>query len=442
MNAHVHVIAQDRQNGDMDIVDHRIDESSFPILVLNPLELSVLTFHRNEGFQIELLRGFRVFLDESALQGQVHFVQVSPYRRLRHEVEGLTTSPLAQIVRAPRLEWQVLSSEDKYITYEVARAFLDDQPIPLEVTAMRASLGGLPYVSAHGVSYVDNCQDGESGYNRESNLQVGRLYSDRVIRDSRLGRFVSSRRMTSHSNLLRGLASGLGWCVEFTGIFFTLMARALIDLNRFIRDQDREDDYVEYILEDLQALQIVIKEYKTSSSASFIGDLHVAQSFGRWLKILYDIDIFIITPLGCASMVQYMHDDVVILAWEPTSRMWTAWSRKHAPFMEGLNMYWSVTIPEWECFVRTWSRDHDEAVGTSEITYWRTERDGLYSCPSYAWNRVYVSPASGRWVSWLAELFPLLGNVLPTIGIHYFDTQKDFIFSGKFYDLYANGYFI
>jgi hypothetical protein len=447
MNSNVNIISSDHQNDDAEVFDQQPVEVAAPAVrarrEVYPLDGCLHIYLRNDEFHRALSRDFRVFPDEDVYEENCLMENYLTTRH-RHEVVGLTTSSLAQIVRAPTISWKLkrlISSEDINLAYDHARAYFDGQRIPFSVWAKRASLRGLPFVSVYGVPYVDNLEDGESGYHRESNLHVGRRYSARIAEDPRLGPFVSARRKFVHTNLLCAVANGLGWCTEFTTAFFTLVARALIDVHLFIRDGDNWDDRTRYVVEDLQTLQYVLYEYRTKPENSFIGDLFVAQALGRWLKIAFDIDIFIITPMGCASSVLTMHDNVVILSFEPTSRMWSVWCRRNAPYMDFENfetMTFRVTIQEWECLVRSWPRTPDKCLGDDEISKWRQYNGYKYSCPAYDWTQVFISPDSGRWVAWMAVQFPLLESEFPDIDQEHYGVLEEIQFPGMFKRICVN----
>ena len=391
----------------------------------SPLEQKGISFGRNLMFQRKLAFDFRVYLSEDAEQEPVDFDQANLLSRPNDEVVKVTTSPLAQVIFEPDITWRPVVSHGQAL-YEVAEAKVDEIPRSLYDTALFASLRGLPFVSPHGVGYVDNLEDGEAGHSLSANLAVGHGYASLVISDARFS-FLSSasRKQVVHTNLINAVMSGLGWHRNLKSLFVTQLRLALINIQTVILQSEEWQSWfyaARYIMEDLNALLTLLFETRESLEDQFIGDLFMAQALARWLHIIYGINVCLITPAGSASTHSIITDSTVVLAWEPASRTWVSWSRSRAPSMTKDMMSTSVVIPEWENAVADAMRGHVRnltetfTIDHNIFRLWREDHHFVFSCPQRQWLNVFVPEGLVPWFRWVNEddVYPHLNlaNVL------------------------------
>jgi hypothetical protein len=120
---------------------------------------------------------------------------------------------------------------------------------------LHSSLQGFPFVSAYGVLFVENVDDGEAGYNRSSNVSVGYFYASDVEVDPRFAFVLHSRRREVHTSLLDAIKSGLGW-FSLKLQLLDQFRYALMHLQITMRTSSSAviyRDSVEYIIENINA---------------------------------------------------------------------------------------------------------------------------------------------------------------------------------------------
>ena len=414
----VPVVAQD---------DARIRIADVPTTFL---ETRYLSFGINSAFQRDLDRQFRLFLDDQAVQNDELFLSVDPYCYKRVETQGYTTSPLGQIVRAPTITWRQ-TDRPAGLPRRFATISVDAEEHDLSLIASRASLQCLPYVSPYAVYHVDNVDDGESGRHRTDNMRAGDNYGRKVENDIVVHRLLRGRFRSVHSNLFVALAAGLNWNNDQR---VHLMRDFRMSLNHMIRHmtyKPEEGEWAKYISDDGLSLFFTIYECENSEDSDFIGDVHLAQAFGRWLKVIYGIELCIITPLGSACTNSFISVTTVVLAWEPASRSWNVWSRE-GPVMDDNMCHEAMTVCGWEFYTRDILICGHVSNDEDFYTWLRRVRS-IPSIRHTLWRNVFVSEASDRWIRHVETHFTSMGgNYLPrVVDSSWCNTAQDLLFEGN-----------
>jgi hypothetical protein len=85
--------------------------------------------------------------------------------------------------------------------------------------------------------------------------------------------------------------------------------------------------WLKFIQDDIAALLMIATELTRCNDTHFVGDPYLAQALFRWMAVMFEARLCLLTPLGAASTHISIDEHTVVMAWEPASRTWCVFPR-------------------------------------------------------------------------------------------------------------------